>query len=106
NTEPAELRAEREKMIILYPECRVRFVEAQQGSRHEGVDFAIGEVIALRGADQIAARMQRRPQRRIGEAFVISAIMRRRQIEQCKPARAERLDLGEGFLLLSITPAA
>jgi hypothetical protein len=61
DAELAQLGSERKEMIILHPEDRVLLVEAQQGTRHEGVDFTIGEIVALRDADQIAARMQRRP---------------------------------------------
>ena len=43
--------------------------------------------------------MQRRPQRGIGEAFVIAAVMRGRQIEHRQRAGAQRLDFGKRFLL-------
>ena len=88
NAEFAQLGAEREEMIILHPEGGIVLAEAQQRARHEGVDFAIAEIVFAGGADQVGARMQRRPQRRIGEAFVIAAIMRRRQIEQRQRAGA------------------
>ena len=55
DAELAKLRAERQEMIILHPERGVGLVEAQQRARHERVDFAVGEVVALRRADQVAA---------------------------------------------------
>ncbi len=61
DAELAELRAEREKMIILNPERGVLFSKAQQRTRHKGVDFAIAEIIVLGGTDQIGAGMQCRP---------------------------------------------
>ena len=106
DAEIAQLRAEREEMIVLHPERGVRLLEAQQRARHEGVDLAIADIIVLRSADQIGARMQRRPQRRIGEAFVIAAVMRRRQIEHRQRAGAQRLDFGERFLLVPVAHAA
>src|SRR5690242_3487041 len=39
--EPAQLRTENKKVIVLDPKNRLGRVEAQQGARHEGVDFAI-----------------------------------------------------------------
>ena len=53
DAEIAQFRAQRQEMIILNPERRLRLLEAQQRPRHEGVDFAIGKIIVLRGADQI-----------------------------------------------------
>ncbi len=106
DAEIAQLRAEREEMIILHPERRLGLAEAHQGARHEGVDLAIADIVVARDADQIAARMQRRPQRRIGKTFVIAAVMRRRQIQRRNRARSERFDLGERFLLMAITHAA
>ena len=106
HAEIAQLRAEREEMIILNPERRVGLCESQQRARHEGVHFAIGEIVLLRRANQIGARMQRRPQRRIGKALVIAAVMRGRQIEHRQRAGAERLDFGERFLLVPVTDAA
>ena len=50
--------------------------------------------------------MQRRPQGRIGEAFIISAVMRRRQIQHGERAGAERFDFGEWFLLGTVADAA
>jgi hypothetical protein len=61
DAELAQLRAKREKMIVLNPEHDVRLPEAQQRTRHEGVDFAIAEIVVLGGTDQIGAGMQRRP---------------------------------------------
>ena len=101
----AQLRPQREEMIILNPERGIGLSEPQQRARHEGVDFAIGQIIALRDADQIGARMQRRPQGRIGKALVISAVMRSRQIQHRERARAERLDFGKWFLLDAVTDA-
>ncbi len=89
-----------EEMIVLHPEHRFRLVEAQQRARHEGVDFAIGRVVLGRDLDQIGTRMQRRPQRRIGEALVIAEIVLRRHVDGRQRAGAERLDLGEGILVL------
>ncbi len=106
HAEVAQLRAERQEVIVLHPERGVGLVEAQQRARHEGVDLAIAEIVALRDADQIAARMQRRPQRRIGEAFVIAAVMRGRQIEHRERALPERLDFGERLLLQAVAHPA
>jgi hypothetical protein len=106
DAELPQLRAEREEMIVLHPECGIPVAKAQQRARHEGVDLAIGEIIALRGANQVAARMQCRPQRRIGEAFIEAAIMRRRQVQHRDRARAERFDFGERLLLQAVTQAA
>ena len=85
----------RQEVIILDPEHRLRRVEAQQRARHEGVDLAIRGVIVGGDVDEIGPRMQRRPQRRIGEAFVIAAIMLRRHVDGGQRAGAERLDPGE-----------
>ncbi len=107
HAEIAQFGAEREEMIILNPERGIRLFETQQRSRHEGVHFAIGEIVLLRGADQIGAGMQRRPQCRIGKAFVIAAVMRGRQIQHRQRAGAERFDFGERFLLRAVAdPAA
>jgi hypothetical protein len=61
DAEVAQLRAEREEVIILHPERSVLLAEAQQRARHEGVDFAIGQIVIVRSADQVGARMHRRP---------------------------------------------
>ena len=106
DAEIAQFRAQRQEMIILNPERGIGLLESQQRARHEGVHFAIGEIIFLRGADQIGPGMQRRPQRRIGEAFVISAVMRGRQIQHGQRARAEGLDFRERFLLGAVADAA
>ena len=107
DAEIAQFGAERQEMIILNPERGVRLAEAQQRARHEGVHFAIADIVVLGGADQIGARMQRRPQRRIGKAFVIAAVMRGRQIEHRQRASAQCLDFGERFLLGPVAdPAA
>ena len=102
DAEIAQFRAEREEMIVLDPERRIRLLEAQQRARHEGVHFAIADIVFLRGADQIGARMQRRPQRRIGKPFVIAAVMRRRQIEHRQRAGTQCFDFGERFLLVPV----
>src|SRR5713101_4525617 len=47
DAEIAQLRAQRQKMIVLNPEHRVGFLKSQQRPRHEGVDFAIGQIILL-----------------------------------------------------------
>jgi len=65
DAEIAQFRAQRKEMIILDPERAVGLLKAQQCARHEGVHFAIAEIIFLRGADQVGAGMQRRPQCRI-----------------------------------------
>src|SRR4051795_11198872 len=62
DAEVPQLRAEREEMVILHPERGLRFPEAHQVARHEGVDLAIADIVVTRDADQIAARVQRRPQ--------------------------------------------
>ena len=82
----------RQEMIVLNPEHRFRRVEAHQRPRHEGVDLAIGGVILRGDVNEIGARMQRRPQRRIGKAFVIAAVMFRRHVDGGERAGAERLD--------------
>ena len=104
DSQPAQFRAQRQEMIVLHPEHRVRFVEAQQRARHEGVDFAIGRIIFGRDLDQIGARMQRRPQRRIGKALVIAAIMLRRHIDCRQRAGAQRFDLGERIFRCAASP--
>ena len=107
DAEIAQFGAERQEMIILNPERGVRLAESQQRARHEGVDFAIADIVVLRGADQVGAGMQRRPQRRIGKTFIIAAIMRRRQIEHRQRARTQGFDFGERFLLVPVAdPAA
>ena len=106
DAEIAQFGAQRQEMIILDPERGVRLFESQQRPRHEGVHFAIAEIIFLRGADQVSPGMQRRPQCRIGEAFVISAVMRRRQIQHGQRTRAERLDFRERFPLGAVADAA
>jgi hypothetical protein len=78
DAEIAQLRTEREEVIVLHPKGGVRLAEAQQRARHEGVDFAIAEIIFPRRPDQVGARMHRRPQRGIGEAFVVTAVVRGR----------------------------
>ena len=60
----------------------------------------------MRDADQVATRMQRRPQRRVGEAFVIAAVMRGRQIKRCQRAGAECFNFGKGFPLEPVADAA
>ena len=106
DAELAQLRAERKEVIVLHPERGIRFTKAQQSARHKGVDLAIAEIVLARRADQVRARMHRRPQRRIGEAFVIAAVMRGRQVEQRQRAGTERFDLGEGFLFPAVAHAA
>ena len=49
--------------------------------------------------------MQRRPQGRIGKAFIIAAVMRRRQIQHGQRAGAEGFDFGEWFLLGTVADA-
>jgi hypothetical protein len=99
----AQLGPERQEMIILHPERRIAFVEAHQRASHEGVDLAVRTIIALRHADQVAARMQRRPQRGIGEAFIIATVMRGRQINHSQRTGAERFDFGKRFLLGAVS---
>ena len=106
DAEIAQLGAEREKVIILDPERGVGFAESQQRARHEGVDFAVAEIIFLRGADQIGARMQRRPQSRIGETFVIAAVMRRRQIQHRQRTGTQCFDFGKRFLLVPVADSS
>ncbi len=106
DAEIAQLRAEREEMIILNPERGLRLLEPEQGLGHECVHFAIGKIVILRGADQIAARMQRRPQRRIGKPLIIAAVMRGRQIEHGQRTGSEGLDFGKRLLLRTIANAA
>ena len=102
DAERAQFRAEREEMIVLDPECRLRLLEAQQRARHEGVYFAIAGIVFLRGADEIGAGMQRRPQCRICEPFVIAAVMRRRQIEHRQRTGTQGFDFSERFLLVPV----
>ena len=106
DAEIAQFRAQRQEVIILNPERGVRLLKSQQRARHEGVHFAIAEIIFLRGADQVGAGMQRRPQRRIGETFVISAVMRGRQIQHGQRTRAQCFNFGERFLLRAVADAA
>jgi hypothetical protein len=106
HTEIAQLRPERQEMIILHPEHGVGLAEAHQRARHEGVHFAIGNIVRLRRADQVGARMQRRPQRRIGKTFVIAAVMRRGQIEHRQRTGAQRLDFGKRFLQVPVADTA
>ena len=47
DAEIAQFRAQRQEMIVLNPEHGVRLFKSQQRSRHEGVHFAIGEIIFL-----------------------------------------------------------
>ena len=102
DAEIAQFGAERQEMVVLNPERRIRFPESQQRARHEGVHFAIAEIVLLRGADQIGARMQRRPQCGIGKAFVIAAVMRCRQIEHRKRTGTQCFDFGERFLQVPV----
>ena len=105
--EVAHFRAERQEMIILNPERGVLAAESHQGSRHEGVDLAIGLIVALGHPDQIGPGVQHRPQRRIGKTLVIPAVMRGRQIDHGKRAFAERFDLGKRSLMGCVAyPAA
>jgi len=57
----AQFRAERQEMIVLHPIGGVLLFEPKKRPGHKGVHFAIGEIIPVRGADQIGARMQRGP---------------------------------------------
>ncbi len=98
--EPAQLRAERQKMVVLNPHLRLRSNKSQQCTRHEGVDFAVRGIFVGSDLDEIGPRVQRRPQCRIGEAFVISAIMLRRHVDCRQRAVAKRLDLGKGISVL------
>ena len=43
HAEIAQLRAERQEMIVLHPEHGIGLAEAHQRARHEGVHFAIGD---------------------------------------------------------------
>src|SRR5690348_12100557 len=106
DTQFAQFSAERQEVIVLDPERGVRLPEAQQCTRHERVYLAIREIIRLRGANEIGAGMQCRPKGRIGETFVISAVMRRGQIEHRQRAGSERLDFGKWFLLSSLADTA
>ena len=102
DAEIAQLGAEREEMVVLNPERGIRFSESQQRARHEGVHFAIAEIVLLRGADQIGARMQRRPQRGIRKAFVIAAVMRGRQIQHRQRTGTQCFDFGKRFLQVPV----
>jgi hypothetical protein len=79
DAELAHVRGEREVVIIVDPEGRIRFGEADQRPRHQSIDFAIAGIILARRADQIRARMQCRPECGIGESIVKSAILLFRQ---------------------------
>ena len=61
DAEITQFRAECQEMIILHPISGVLLFEPKKRPGHKGVHFAIGEIIPVRGADQIGARMQRRP---------------------------------------------
>jgi hypothetical protein len=103
----AQVRAQRQEMIILDPEYCVRLLKSQQRARHEGVHFAIAEIIFLGSPDQVGAGMQCRPQGRIRKTFIIAAVMRRRQIQHRQRTGAQCLNFGERFLLGAVTdPAA
>ena len=102
DAEIAQFGAEREEMIVLNPERGIGFSESQQRARHEGVHFAIAEIVLLRGADQIGARMQRRPQCGIRKAFVIAAVMRGRQIEHRQRTGTQCFDFGKRFLQVPV----
>ena len=107
DAEISQFRAKCQKMIILNPERGVGLLEAEQRARHEGVHFAIGQVIVVAGLDQVGAGMQRRPQRRIREAFVIAAIVGGRQIQHRQRTGPQCFNFGEWFLLVPVTdPAA
>ena len=106
HAEVTQLSPQREEMIVLNPERGVGLSEPQQRAGHEGIDFAIGQIIALRNANKIGTRMQRRPQGRIGKALVISAVMRCRQIQHGERAGPERLNFGKRFLLDAVADAA
>jgi hypothetical protein len=106
DAELAQFGAEREEVIILNPERGIGLFKSQKRARHEGVDLAIRRIMVLGNPNQVAARMQRRPQSRIRKALVIAAVVRSRQIEHRERAGAERLDLGEWFLLGTLADAA
>jgi hypothetical protein len=89
-------------MIVLDPERLFRLLESHQRARHERVHFTIAGIVLLRSADEIGARMQRRPQRRIREPFVIAAVMRRRQIEHRQRAGSQSFDFSKRFLLVPV----
>ena len=91
----AQLRAKREEMIVLNPKQRFGRVEAQQRPRHERIDFAVGRVVFGADMDEVGARMQRGPQRRIGETLVETAVMLGWHIDGRERAGAERLDSRE-----------
>ena len=61
----SELFAKAQEMVVLHPEACIRLFEAQQRARHIAVDLAIGRVVLLAALQEIDARVQRRPQRRI-----------------------------------------
>src|SRR6516162_4710837 len=92
-------------MVVLHPERRVAAVESQQGARHESVHLAIGGVIFDRHLYQIGARVQRRPQGRIGEALVKALIMRGRQVDSRQRSGSERLNLRKWILVRTLTNA-
>jgi hypothetical protein len=102
----AQFCAERKEMVILNPERGIGLAEPQQRAREERIHFAIRLIIIVRRADQVGTGVQRRPKRRIGEAFVIATVMRRRQIEHRQRTGAQRLNFGKRFLLRAIAHAA
>ena len=102
DAEFAQFRAEREEVIILNPESGVGFAESQQRTRHKSVHFAIALIVVLGRADQIGARMQRRPQGRIRKTFVVAAIMRGRQIEHRQRTGAQGFNLGKRLLRVPV----
>ena len=106
DAETAQFRAQRQEMIILNPEYGIRLLKSQQRAGHEGVHFAIAEIVFLGSLDQVGAGMQRRPQRRIGETFVIATVMRCRQIQHRQRTGAQCFNFGERFLLGTIADAA
>jgi hypothetical protein len=106
HAEIAQFRTQRQEMIILDPEHGIGLSETQQRARHEGVHFAIGKIVFLRGADQIGAGMQRRPQSGIGKALIIPAVMGSRQIQHRQRACAQRFDFSKRFLLGAVADAA
>jgi hypothetical protein len=102
DAEIAQFGAERQEMVVLNPERGIGFAESQQRARHEGVHFAVAEIVLLRGADQIGARMQCRPQRGIRKPFVIAAVMRGRQIQHRQRTGTQCFDFSEWFLQVPI----
>ena len=99
DTQTPQLAAERQVVIVVDPEHRVRPREAQHGSRHQRVDLAVRGILLDVGANQVGARMQDRPQRRIGKTLVEFLIGIARQVDGRNRAGAERLDFGKGFLV-------